>query len=309
MGAAEVLFKLVRIALGKEEDFSLPCGVDWRKVVDLSYEQGVAAIAVDGLQKLYESCPNLESELDKPEYEGLKYEWFGSVFQAETDFAAYLSAAKSLAKLYADNGVRTLVLKGLAFSECYPVPFHRSSCDLDCYLAGDYEKGNQLVEQAGVAVDRDYFKNSSFRYEGLHVENHHFFTAFRGSRKSKEYERLLQHEIEPGETRRIFNSDLLAPPVMFSALFCISHAQTHFLSEGITLRHILDWVLFRKCHYDEIDWARFESVCREYGMLQFAQTFTRIGLFLLGEAEYSSLTTIDLRLLNNTLYRDCREKM
>ena len=156
MGAAEVLFKLVRIALGKEKDFYLPCGIDWRKVVDLSYEQGVSAISVDGLQRLYELHPSLELELDKPEFEGLKYEWFGSIFQAETDFAAYLSAAKSLAKLYADNGVRTLVLKGLVFSECYPVPSHRSSCDLDCYLADDYEKGNVLVEQAGVVVDRDY---------------------------------------------------------------------------------------------------------------------------------------------------------
>lgn len=303
MVAAEVLFKLVRIALGKEEDFSLPCGVDWRKVVDLSYEQGVAAIAVDGLQRLYELHPSLELELDKPEFEGLKYEWFGSVFQAESDFAGYLSAAKSLAKLYADNGVQTLVLKGLVFSECYPVPSHRSSCDLDCYLAGNYEKGNQLVERAGVAVDRDYFKNSSFTYEGgLHVENHHFFTAFRGSRKAKEYERLLQRKISATGGRSIFDSYLMAPPAMFSALFCISHAQTHFLSEGITLRHILDWALFRKRHYDEIDWARFESVCREYGMWQFAQTFTRIGLFLLGESDYSSLTAVDLRLLDDTLY-------
>lgn len=28
MGAAEVLFKLERVALGKEEDCSLPCGID-----------------------------------------------------------------------------------------------------------------------------------------------------------------------------------------------------------------------------------------------------------------------------------------
>lgn len=311
--ATEALFALIRSALGEVallNDASLS-GLNtdgWQILVDLSFQQGVAAIAVDGLQKLYESCPNLELELDKPEYEALKYEWFGSVFQAETDFSAYLSAAKSLAKLYADNGVKTLVLKGLVFSECYPVPSHRSSCDLDCYLTGDYEKGNQLVEQNGEEVNRNYFKNSSFNYKGLHVENHHFFTAFRGSRKAKRYERLLHQEIESGETRRIFGSDLLAPPVMLSALFCISHAQTHFLTEGITLRHILDWALFRKCHYDEIDWSRFESVCREYGMWQFAQTFTRIGLFLLGEAEYSSLTAVDLRLLDDTLFSPREEQ-
>lgn len=294
----------MRIVLGKENDFSLPCDIEWKKVIDLSFDQGVAAIAVDGLSKVEGLGLMVEGldTLDSPELEDLKYEWFGSVFQAETDFDGYLSAAKSLAKLYADNGVKTLVLKGLVFSECYPVPSHRSSCDLDCYLAGDYEKGNLLVEQAGVVIDRDYFKNSSFCYEGLHVENHHFFTAFRGSRKAKEYEKLLHQEIESGETRRIFDSDLLAPPVMFSALFCVSHSQTHFLSEGITLRHILDWALFRKRHYDEIDWTRFESVCREYGMWQFAQTFTRIGGFLLGESDYSSLTDVDLRLLNDTLF-------
>ena len=300
--AADILLGLVRLALGNEKKVTVPDTVNWKSLVNLAFEQGVSAISVDGLQRLYELHPSLELELDKPEFEELKYEWFGSIFQAETDFAAYFSAAKSLAKLYADNGVRTLVLKGLAFSECYPVPSHRSSCDLDCYLAGDYEKGNQLVELAGVAVDRDYFKNSSFCYEGLHVENHHFFTAFRGSRKAKEYEKLLQQEISATGGRSIFDSKLLTPPVMFSALFCISHAQTHFLSEGITLRHILDWALFRKRHYDEIDWARFESICKEYGMWQFAQTFTRIGLFLLGESDYSSLTDVDLRLLDDTLY-------
>ena len=303
-----ILFNLLRSALGNGGECELPFGIDWGKVIDLSFHQGVAAIAVDGLQKIVGSNPELELELDSEELESLKYEWFGSVFQAETDFAAYLSAAKSLAKLYADNGLKTLVLKGLVFSECYPIPSHRSSCDLDCYLANDYEKGNQLVEHSGVAVDRDYFKNSSFCYEGLHVENHHYFTAFRGSRKAKAYEHLLQQEIGLGETRRIFDSDLLAPPVMFSALFCISHAQTHFLTEGITLRHILDWALFRKRHYDEIDWARFESVCREYGMWQFAQTFTRIGLFITGETEYSTLTALDVRLLNDTLYGPREEK-
>lgn len=311
---SEILFLLLRESVGDSQIdgsghvLQQASPEDWSKIIDLAFQQGVAAITVDGLQKIVESNTNLELTFDSEEFESLKYEWFGSVFKAETDFANYLSAAKALAKLYADKGVKTLVLKGLVFSECYPVPSHRSSCDLDCYLADDYEKGNQLVEQAGVAVDRDYFKNSSFTYKGLHVENHHFFTAFRGSRKAKEYERLLHREIESGETRRIFDSELLAPPVMFSALFCISHAQTHFLTEGITLRHILDWALFRRRHYDEIDWSRFKSVCREYGMCQFAQTFTRIGLFLLGEAEYSSLTPVDLRLLNDTLYGPREEK-
>lgn len=303
----EILFALIRSALGEGADSSNVISLsgfvadDWQKVINLSFDQGIAAIAVDGLQKIVELNPEPELTIDSNELENLRYEWFGSVLQAECDFANYLSAAKALARFYVGNDIKTLVLKGLVLSECYPIPSHRSSCDLDCYLENDYEKGNLLVEHSGVTVDRAYFKNSSFNYKGLHVENHHYFTAFRGSRKAKAYERLLQQEITLGETRPIFDSDLLAPPVMFSALFCISHAQTHFLTEGIILRHILDWALFRIRHFDEIDWSRFESVCREYGMWQFAQTITRIGLFLIGETEYSSLTALDLRLLDDTM--------
>lgn len=47
--SVEILFKLLRIALGSEEMCDLPSGINWKEVVDLSFDQGVAAIAVDGL--------------------------------------------------------------------------------------------------------------------------------------------------------------------------------------------------------------------------------------------------------------------
>ena len=55
----EVLFRLLRIALGNEKtplNLALEGRlVDWREVIDLSFEQDVAAIAVDGLQRLYDA--------------------------------------------------------------------------------------------------------------------------------------------------------------------------------------------------------------------------------------------------------------
>lgn len=52
--SVEILFKLLRIALGSEEKHDLPSGINWKEVVDLSFDQGVAAIAVDGLQRSLE---------------------------------------------------------------------------------------------------------------------------------------------------------------------------------------------------------------------------------------------------------------
>ena len=48
--SANILFRLLRAALGNETEVSLPETVDWNAVVDMAFDQGVAAIAVDGLQ-------------------------------------------------------------------------------------------------------------------------------------------------------------------------------------------------------------------------------------------------------------------
>lgn len=47
--SSEILLLLLRAALGgKPCDASLPSGINWQEVIDLSFDHGVAAIAVDG---------------------------------------------------------------------------------------------------------------------------------------------------------------------------------------------------------------------------------------------------------------------
>ena len=41
----DILLKLVSIAMGWENDFSLHANVDWKDVLSLAHEQGVNAIA------------------------------------------------------------------------------------------------------------------------------------------------------------------------------------------------------------------------------------------------------------------------
>lgn len=49
--SVKILFQLLRAALGNEAAVGeLPSDVDWKEVIDLSFDQGVAAISVDGLQ-------------------------------------------------------------------------------------------------------------------------------------------------------------------------------------------------------------------------------------------------------------------
>ena len=52
----------------------------------------------------------------------------------EERYALQKKASVEMASLFASNGIRTYVLKGMVVSECYPKPQHRVSADVDCFL-------------------------------------------------------------------------------------------------------------------------------------------------------------------------------
>ena len=318
----EALFKLLRIALGGETDLSVPEGVDWPALVALATEQGVAALAHDGLQKCYEADPRLSLPLDR-ELKAVKYDWFGATLNVEVECDKQWKAVSALGELFSAAGLRTLVLKGFALGECYPVPQHRYSCDFDCFLMGDgpatdrsaFEQGNRAMEAAGVKVRRFHYKHSSFKYEGTSVENHQFLTGWRGSARWKRFELELERMLEaPGALRPLEGSSLLVGPPLFNALFLTRHAQVHFLIEdGISLRHVCDWAMFLRHYGPSLDWAAFTSCCERYGMARFAGSMTRLASYLCGVPTpagfapaptvltAADLTPADSRLLDDIL--------
>ena len=328
----EALFKLLRIALGTEAEASVPEGVDWPALVALATEQGVAAIAYDGLQKCYDADPRLLLPLDK-EFKQVKYDWFGAVLNVEMQCETQWKAVTELGSKFRSAGLRTLVLKGFAVSECYPEPRHRYSCDFDCFLMGEgtvtdrsaYELGNLAMEAEGVKVRRFHYKHSSFQFKGMHVENHQFLTGWRGSARWKRFELELERMLEPegalrplniagvfGEGKTDEDSGLLVGSPLFNALFLTRHAFQHFLIEGgITLRHICDWAMFLKHYRSELDWDAFMSVCSRYGLDRFEESMTRLAEYVcgVGDGEAAGAGTCaarplgdaDRRLLDDTL--------
>ena len=138
-----------------------------------------------------------------------------------------------------------------------------------------WEKGNRLIEEKGMVVERDFYKNSTFFLPGLMVENHQYLVPFRGNERLKELESFFQsqfkslkgQEVQGGA--RIGDTYLYRPPVMVSALFLIEHAYSHFLHEGLTWRMVLDWVMFSKKHEKEINWTEFDKFIDEFGFRKF----------------------------------------
>jgi len=266
---------LVRLALGRSRAGDEKCAeglseADWREVIEQAFAQGVSAASAEGLR-----MAGVPEVLESPALEGPKYEWLASVLQVEGNYRRQWQAAARMGGIFAGAGVRAYVLKGFAVSGLYPIPEHRECGDCDVWLGSDYELGNRLMEQDGVKVSRSYYKNSTFVFDSLMVENHRFCTPVRGGHRRKAYERYLQSIISDGAVQ-IPGLQMWRPGPMFNALFLTSHAMGHFVSEGgITLRHLIDWDLAmdelrRASGFSGDVPAEFEARCREFGLWKFA---------------------------------------
>ena len=277
MNAYSVLYALLRSALFdsvlSRDVFEGLSEADWEEVWRLSKEQGVGGVVAEALDKLPEGV-TVPSKV--------KMKWIMSMLNVERWYGRQYAAAADFAEYMARNDISTLVLKGIAVSMYYPVPSHRECGDLDCFLGDAYEKGNVLAESAGVKVERGYYKHSHFSYKGLDVENHQFCIGVRGSRLLKCFESHLREIAFADGVNHIGTSKLLMPSADFNALFLTVHGMTHFLTEGIKLRHICDWALLLKREQGRIDWKMFYDWCDRLHYTEFANAMTDISVRYLG---------------------------
>ena len=155
------------------------------------------------------------------------------------------------------------------------------------------------MEAHGIKVNRKHYKNSSYKVGGILVEDHHFCTPFRGNKYLKRFERLLESLLLDENTLTPLESGMWRPSSLFTALFLAEHAYTHFLHEGLIFRHVTDGQMFRRAHVDDVDWARFDAVCKEYGFTKFMTSLEYVGKFILGGRFFFDLSGSDRKLLED----------
>lgn len=262
------LFILLRIGLGinasEKEDvsaFTEMTNEQWNELMTLAQEQGVLGLAFDGVEKL----DNLVKIDKQPTW---LFEAYNGTLLRETLNVRQQKIIEELSALWGGQGIKMLLLKGQANGLYYPQPLHRDCGDIDCYLYGNYEKGNDIIKAMGISVDEDWEKHSKFTYKGETIENHQFFVQTLDAK----WWNALHSDLSSllvNDNLKLPNSDVLIPPVQFNALFLTYHAMEHFTMGNLRLKQICDWAMFVKRHRDEIDWNLLRKQCERYRMDKF----------------------------------------
>ena len=245
----QMLFALLRSSLHEREAetgfFQNASEEDWKQCYRLAIEQGVMALAWDGVWCLPKNLHPSRS---------LKLAWAMEVERHEARYLRYCKTVDELSTFYAGHGIEMVQLKGVGFSTLYPVPSHREGGDIDIYTRWadksrrDDRQANALADtlmkQKGIKIEHHTYKHSNFYYKGIPVENHKAFLNVKDIKEAVLANEILQRELKP-RCVVLSSGKVQIPSPTFNALFIAFHALQHYGS-GIALHHLCDWAVILK---------------------------------------------------------------
>ena len=266
----QILFNLLKLSLwpgqNKEDLLSGFVQVKWEEVISFASRQGVIAVSYDGLNstELLAAVPRMQ-----------KIGWELSVGFLEAREKRQREVIRELVSIFYKNGIELLLLKGIGLGENYPLPSHRECGDIDIYLYNDYEKGNQLIKNLGIKVDKEGTKHAEFIFKGVHVENHKTFLDVTSGKVNRKIENHLHRILEEQgfETIRIDETMVRIPTPDFTAVFLTRHNINHFVTSGLMLRNLCDFALFFNRNTTSINFSQFLKILEENSQLDIFSAF------------------------------------
>lgn len=270
---SDTLFALLRAALHDVRPEPIAGRIDWSAVFAAAQRQGVAALAWEGLQRLQaagECVPPMDRET--------KLRWFVSVEAVKQRYRKQQRAARHLGELLSEAGLSALVFKGLSLSGYYPEPECRECGDIDLIaFDGRCRELERCIAAAGGRAGHVSPKHATLTFQGVPIESHRFFVWDFLSRSDRELNRELMRSMRDAKPLS-GGKGLQQPAVSFDELFVPVHAATHFRTEGIVVRHLIDWMLVVGRAGGRPDMERLAR----YGLDGFVRILDRIARERLG---------------------------
>lgn len=307
--SAKTLLRLLDIAINRRAQ-RIDDNVDWRNVLILAQKQGVRGLAYEALELLKQENTECSSFPDRTTL----MQWYAQMAFVEKKIAQHVGLAKDVVELWKQHGIKTVVFKGLAHSRYYPMAEHREFGDFDCYLIDAYgecayRQGNEVARKKGLEVDDGWYKHSHIAYKKLTIENHRYFTSARRCGTDLALHKYMVEAVGDGsQLDRLDGTDIYVLPMEAEGLFMLYHSLTHFLVEGIKLRHFVDWACWIKTNQKKLEWKEFYALCKRFCLNGFVDVMNTIAVRQLGVELHDKTIFADSefaeRTIESALYDD-----
>lgn len=240
--------------------------IDWQSVFKLAMQHGVAALCLDGIQKMENLSASYSISMPKQ----CKLQWIGTAMQQERQFAKQMQVLKQLSCFYNKNNIKMMLLKGYGCSLNYPIPNHRPCGDVDVYLYGKGGFADTLInKEFGIQSKQNEDKHSTFVFNSILVENHALIINTAIHPQLCELEDYFEKEAENAIEMEMGEGSFYIPSINMNALFLAYHTASHFCKDEANIRQLCDWATFIQKNGKKIDWDFVEKLAKQSGFFKF----------------------------------------
>lgn len=272
-------FILLRIGLWQKVEEELSADPDWEYIYRLSCEQTVQGIIADALGLYQEAYP--ECHVPAAVYNNFLQQ-AANVIQRNLQINQLQA---KICKLFSEEGITYVVMKGQAAAQCYPKPLLRVSGDIDYYLDDEnYTRAKELLKQLAAAEGKEppTHKHASFRFGDSDVELH--ADELSNIRKHKIFKQLKDEMLHKGDFRS-YDCDgveVNLAPASFDVTYIFLHFVKHFYAGGIGLRQIVDWIMALEQQSGEAQTSQIDSLIVKYDLKTQWEGFVQFAIAYLG---------------------------
>ena len=261
----DLFYELIQMSLGRREFLSrTPSSQEWSALYKESERQAILGVVLLGLERLPDN--------QRPPKE-LLLNWIGIGEVIRQHNKLVNKRCRELIKLLTESNKRYCILKGQGNAMMYVDPCSRNAGDIDVWLDGGKKKIVEFVHSLFPNINVQYHHMDFPIFRDVEVEVHYFPSFCYNkihNRRLQQYFRehsaeQFGHFINWNEPK----GDMCVPTITFNLVFQLSHMMRHFFTQGIGLRHAIDYYYLLSQEITDSEKEEAVSIMRRCGMYKF----------------------------------------
>ncbi len=279
------------------QDARAPSAYQWEAVTEQVWRDALAFCVAHSITAvIFEAIVRLPEDRRPPQE--VWNVWQAHAQNTVLNYYRYAGLTGMVCRMFAENGVHAVVLKGVTLSACYPVQESRKMADVDILVASpaEYQKAVDLLRAQGYgrchAGKHDVAHHETFVYkqgeEGkpLFLELHNALIDGLGMEDADRRLAEVSREIASGLSEMdLFGNKIAVLEPTRDAFYLLLHMTAHFEVCGFGVRQLFDWVFFLQRWQARLDVPQLESWCAAMGLEGLLQAVTAICVERLGLSE------------------------
>ena len=181
----------------------------------------------------------------------------------------------ALHKIFEENNIKYVVVKGQVIAALYPHPHMRVPGDIDFYVPNDHFNlaANMLNKSWNLNLKADLQKmHQDFKYNSSHFEMHRFLKYYPIPKRQKRFNDIIDNYPFDDVTVNGIGIKTLNPTI--AVFYTFAHLYVHFIKMGVALRQVCDVAVLLHHFKEHIDRDLLRELLGQFGL---TRAFNAVG--------------------------------